>query len=416
MPRVQSLNKPADLKRVVYVVSLFPSISETFIVREIAALVERGVDVRIISLKKPSDGLLQTDSAALLERAVHPRPLPSAISNTLGALFANPRAVLRAFGLVLADSWKQPVVALKSVASLFRALQHVPWLREFNPQLIHAHWATYPSTAAWALGCVLDRPFSFTSHAHDIFIENQLLGHKIRESALAVTISQHNVEWLTARATPVAAQKLKVIHCGVDMERSPWHAEPRQPLMMLAVGRLDPVKGFGTLVDALALLKARGVDVQCRLVGSGPLEQELKQRARDRGVAGMLDFVGAQPQEQIRAWMSEAAVFVLPSQVADDGNRDGIPVALMEAMASGCPVISTRVSGIPELIEHDQDGLLVEQRNPAALADAVQRLLEDEPLRQRLAVRARRRIENEFDSRKEASRLHDLMAGVTDVA
>jgi len=410
------MSQPADLKRIVYVVSLFPSLSETFIVREINALIERGVDVRIISLKKPSRELLQTDSAALLDRVRHPQAWVPALRDSWRAFRLNPRAVLRATALILADSWRRPDVALKSLATLFRALQQVPWLQDFDPQLIHAHWATYPSTAAWALGCVLDRPFSFTCHAHDIFIEKQLLARKIREAALAVTISRHNVDWLCTHATPMAEHKLKVIHCGVDMAHAPWQAQHRDARMMLAVGRLDPVKGFETLIDAVALLQERGIELDCRLVGSGPLDPQLRRRAEERGVASRIEFSGAQTQERIRCWMSTATLFVLPSQVAADGNRDGIPVALMEAMASGCPVISTRVSGIPELIQDDEDGMLVEQRDPAALADAIERLLESSALRERLATRARVRIETEFDSRKEAGRLHQLMREAVDVA
>jgi glycosyltransferase involved in cell wall biosynthesis len=126
----------------------------------------------------------------------------------------------------------------------------------------------------------------------------------------------------------------------------------------------------------------------------------------------MIDFAGAQTQEVVRGSMNSATLFVLPSQVAEDGNRDGIPVALMEAMASGCPVVSTRVSGIPELIEDSRDGILVSERDPAALADAIQRLLEEPELRTRLAARARVRIEHAFDARKEATRLHGYMTEV----
>ncbi|MGH8075720.1 MAG: glycosyltransferase family 4 protein [Lysobacter sp.] len=405
--------EPPALKRIVYVVSLFPSLSETFIVREINTLIERGVDVQIISLKKPSKDLLQTDAATLLDRAHHPKAPARALVDVLRAFRLNPRAVLRALALILTDSWRRPDVALKSVVTLFRALEHVSWLQRFDPQLIHAHWATYPSTAAWALGCVLGRPFSFTCHAHDIFIEKQLLARKISEAALAVTISRHNVDWLCTHATPMAEHKLKVVHCGVDMERAPWQPFHRDPRTMLAVGRLDPVKGFETLIDAIALLQERGIELDCRLVGSGPMDPMLRRRAVERGVASRIEFTGPQTQERIRSWMSTATLFVLPSQVAADGNRDGIPVALMEAMASGCPVVSTRVSGIPELIEDDQDGVLVEQRDPAALADAIARLLESDDLRQRLATGARTRIENEFDARKEAGRLHELMAEAT---
>ncbi|KAF1710003.1 hypothetical protein CSC70_10035 [Pseudoxanthomonas kalamensis DSM 18571] len=406
------MNSQPPLQRVVYIVSLFPCWSETFIVREINALVENGVDVRIISLKSPSESLVQADATALMDRVRHPKTLWSVFAGLVSAFLRSPGQTLSTFATIIAGNWRKPVVLGKSLAAWARGLEHVDWLRDFDPQVIHAHWATYPSTAAWTLSRVLCRPFSFTSHAHDIFIERQLIARKIEDAALAVTISRFNVGWLSERETPLADKKLKIIHCGVDLERNPWNPDGREPGQILAVGRLDPIKGFATLIEALALLRERGIDFHCHLLGSGPLEGELRQLARQRGVGEHVEFAGAQPQDVVRSWMTQASMFVLPSEVAEDGNRDGIPVALMEAMATGCPVISTRVSGIPELIEDGAQGLLVEERQPRALADAMQRLLADAALSTRIVDAARVKIESEFDARKEARRLQKHMEAI----
>ena len=414
-PREQPTHAPPALQRAVYIVSLFPSWSETFIVREVGTLIDSGVDVRIISLKRPSQDLVQSDAAVLLDRVRHPGTVLHSLGGTLAILARNPRSVVGSFATVIAQLWRQPVVLLKSLFALLRGLEQAAWLREFDPQVIHSHWATYPSTAAWALGRALDKPFSFTCHAHDIFVEHQMLARKIEDAALAVTISRYNVEWLRTHATPLAEHKLKVVHCGVDLDKTSWQPGGREPHSLLAVGRLDPVKGFASLIQALALLHKRGLPFDCRIVGSGPLEAELRRLADDLGVSNRIEFSGAQPQAMVRAWMNSATLFVLPSEVAADGNRDGIPVALMEAMASGCPVISTRVSGIPELIEDDLQGLLVDEREPVALADALQRLLEDASLRERLALAARRHVEREFDARTEATRLRGFMEQLVDV-
>lgn len=400
---------PAPLRRVVYVVSLFPCWSETFIVREIQALVDDGIDVRILSLKPPSESLVHADAAALLERVRHPRTGMAAAMAFLRTGLRHPLAVAGTVADVVADSWRRPRAMFKSLAALARGFEHARWLREFDPDFIHAHWATYPSTVAWALGRVLGKPFGFTCHAHDIFVERQLLARKLDEAALAVTISDYNTRWLQTHAVPEAAQKLKVVHCGVDLAQVPWRPDSRKAGSILAVGRLHPVKGFDTLVDALALLHQRGTDFNCRIVGAGQLEGALRERTRRMGVSGRIEFTGAQAQDVVRRWMDEATVFALPSQVTDDGDRDGIPVVLMEAMASGCAVVSTRVSGIPELIDDGIDGLLVEPRDPVALADALERLLGDDDLRRRLASSARRRIETHFDARKEAARLRGHM-------
>lgn len=405
-----SMQKP-PLKRALYVVSQFPCLSETFIVREIRALIAQGVDVRILSLKPPSRDPVQHESAILMDRVRHPHPLRTGV-NTLRVLVRHPVKVVQALTTVVADTWRQPKVMVKSVGAVLRGLSHVPWLRRFSPQLIHAHWATYPATVAWVLSRVLDRPFGFTCHAHDIFVERQMLARKIEDAALAVTISRFNIAWLNSHATPTAERKLKVVHCGVDLGKNPWRPGGRSMATILAVGRLDPIKGFETLIRALGALRRRGVRFDCRLIGSGPLDGELRDLAAKCGVADQISFAGAQPQEVVRDSMDAATLFVLPSQVTVDGNRDGIPVALMEAMASGCPVISTRVSGIPELIEDRHDGLLVSERDPEALADAIQQLLEEPELRARLAARARARIEHGFDANKEATRLHGYMKEV----
>lgn len=407
---------PAPLRRVVYVVSLFPCWSETFIVREIDALIESGVDVRIVSLKPPSETLVQRDADALLERVRHPGSWLAAIAALLATAACRPLVLARILTHILADGWRTPVVALKSLAALLRALEQVAWLRDYDPDLIHAHWASYPSTAAWALARLLDKPFGFTCHAHDIFIECQLLARKIDEAAVAVTISRYNIDWLQANVTANATQRLKVVHCGVDMLDVPWQPDGRDSCRILAVGRLDPIKGFDVLVDALARLQRSGVDFSCRLVGSGPLDAALREQARRLGVADRIEFAGAQPQDVVRGWMREATLFVLPSQIAGDGNRDGIPVALMEAMASGCAVLSTHVSGIPELVEDGIGGLLVGARDAEALAEALQRLLHDGEMRLRLATHARKRIENDFDSRTEAARLRGHMQEAMHVA
>lgn len=407
---------PPPLRRVVYVVSLFPCWSETFIVREIGALVASGVDVRILSLKHPSEDLVHADAAALLDRVHHPRPLAATLAAFLAATMRQPRVMAGILLRILADGWRSPRVLSRSLVALLRGVGHIGWLRGFEPDLVHAHWATYPSTVAWALGRLFGRPFGFTCHAHDIFTERQLLLRKIEEAALAVTISRYNVEWLRTHVAGDAARRLQVVHCGVDMHNAPWEPEGRDEGLILAVGRLDPIKGFDTLVDALGLLRERGVDARCRLVGSGPLEGELRARAAGLGLGGVIEFAGAQPQDVLRRWMREAAVFTLPSRVAADGNRDGIPVALMEAMASGCATVSTRVSGIPELIEDGIGGLLVEPGDAGALADALQRLLADAALRRRLATGARARIEEQFDAEKEALRLRAHMQEALHVA
>jgi glycosyltransferase involved in cell wall biosynthesis len=404
-------------RRVLYVVSLFPCWSETFIVREIRALIEDGVDVRILSLKPASETLIQADAESLLARVRYPRRLPLGLWNAFRELLRNPVDVLGTATIIVAETWRRPAVLGKSLMAMLRGLEHLPWLREFAPELIHAHWATYPSTAAWALGRITGRPFGFTSHAHDIFVNQQLLSRKLADSALAVTISRHNVEWFNRNVSRTAPTKLEVVHCGVDLDHIDWRRDGRADDLILSVGRLDPIKGFDTLIGALAQLRMGGARFRCRIIGDGPLRGSLEALVRTHGLHDCVELAGAQPQNVVRSALEEATLFVLPCQVAPNGGRDGIPVALMEAMAAGCAVVSCPVSGIPELIDDDEHGLLVPERDPAALAAGLKRLLDDAQLRERLSAAARGRVEREFDARKEARRLVALMGkAVADVA
>jgi glycosyltransferase involved in cell wall biosynthesis len=401
------LRKP----RVLYIVSLFPCWSETFIVRELTTLIAAGADVQILSLKAPYEKLVQADAEKLLPRVRHPLPPAQAMIERAKAIALHPW-ILATAAVRIAARIQRPIDKAKSLEALLRGLEHLSWIREFDPDVIHAHWATFPSTVAWALAKILDKPFGFTCHAHDIFVNDHLLREKIESAKVAVTISRFNVEYLAEKATPKAREKLNIVHCGVDLTTIPFRADGREPGQIMAVGRLDPIKGFDVLIDALGELAQNGRRVRARIIGEGPLEATMKASIARYGLSDMVEMTGALPQPEVRKSLYASSIFALPSVVTPAGDRDGIPVSLMEAMAAGTPSVSTRVSGIPELIGHEREGLLVPERDPKALAAALARLLDDPALGARLAQAARVKVESEFDAAKEARKLLDLFAHV----
>jgi glycosyltransferase involved in cell wall biosynthesis len=396
--------------RVLYVVSLFPCWSETFIVREIAELIAAGVDVRILSLKAPSERLVQPDAERMMPRVRYPLSPPRATVARMRAFASHPRTLTRTLARIAVRMAEKPKDAAKTMEALGRGIEHLEWIRDFDPDLIHAHWGTYPSTVAWALTRVLGKPFGMTCHAHDIFANDHLLKEKIEAAAVPVTISRFNVEYLSEHATPLARERLHVIHCGVDLPTLPFRKEGREPGTLVAVGRLDPIKGFDVLVDALGELAREGRTVRCRIIGQGPLEGALRASIARHRLEGAVELLGALPQPRVREELYRAAICVLPSVVTPSGDRDGIPVSLMEAMAAGTPVVSTTVSGIPELIEDGVEGLLVPERDPSALARALARLLDEPALGDRLGIAARRKVETHFDAAREARKLLELFA------
>jgi glycosyltransferase involved in cell wall biosynthesis len=396
--------------RVLYVVSLFPCWSETFIVREIAGLLAAGVDVQILSLRAPFEEFVQPDAERMMPRVRHPlRPAQAAIAR-LRAVGRHPRKAASIAARITRRLANKPVDLAKTLEALARGVEQLDWIRDFDPDIIHAHWGTFPSTVAWALAQLTGKPFGFTCHAHDIFVNNQLLKEKIESARVAVTISRYNARWLTENVTPIASARLKIVHCGVELGTIPFREGGREEASILAVGRLDPIKGFDVLVDALGILAREGRRVRCRIIGSGPLEGELRARIEREGLTGAVELAGAMPQEKVRAALYAASVFVLPSVVTKTGDRDGIPVSLMEAMAAGTPVVSTRVSGIPELVEDEREGLLVAERDAPALARALGRLLDEPAFGARMAHAARAKVEKDFDAGREARKMLDLFA------
>jgi colanic acid/amylovoran biosynthesis glycosyltransferase len=406
-------SEPRPRFRVLYIVSLFPCWSETFIVREIEELLARGVDVRIFSLKASQEKLVQSDARALEKYTSYPAGFIQNLFGALRAIWRDPIANFRMLAQIATDGGMTLPSRLKSLVVWWRVVGAVRWLEAWQPDLIHAHWATYPSTGAMMLSRILKIPFSFTAHAHDIFLEKHLLKEKLSAARFAVTISEYNRRLLLG-LQPAAREKLHVIHCGIKPDELTYQEEGRDPSLLLAVGRLDEIKGFPTLVEACARLRERGLRFRCEIIGEGPLRQQLQNAIDTNGLGSEVRLCGAMPHEEVRARLYRAAVFVLPSVVTMHGNMDGIPVALMEAMACGTAVVSTTVSGIPELIEDGVNGYLAPPRDARALAERLASLLEDPGKRNAFARVARERVEQQFSVVAETGKLQQLFIASLD--
>jgi len=401
--------------RVAYLVSRFPKVSETFIVDEILALEGQGADVCVYTLARGNETFTHSDARGLATRSVW-LPIPSA--RWAGAfghwVLRRPRVLAALWGQTLARHIASPRALVRAVVALAHAMVFAMQMRREGIEHVHAHWATHTALAAWAIRRLAGISYSFTAHADDIFVRRPMLAEKVREAEFVVTISEYNRRFLAERLGSWASDKVQIVHCGVETEA--FSAVPPAPadgpFRIASVARLEAKKGHRHLLDACFELSRRGVDYRCLLLGEGAERSALEGQIRRLGLGDPVQLLGAQPRERVREVLAAAHVVALPCVVLESGRADGIPVALMEALAMQRPVVSSAVSGVPELVEHDRTGLLIEPGDPRAFADALERLRSDPALAARLAAAGRERVLAEFDVQRNAERLHELFATV----
>lgn len=431
-----------------YVLKGYPRLSEIFITSELHRVESLGVPVELFVLKAADETVHHPVVQRV--RAV-PQYLPQTTSLSsapvLGWVRRNagqflpalgrvlrrrPVATGQAAGMALAQSyrsrkgrWSWRKIYLKEFLLAVELADRLLDPRRGTPsgpppvRHLHAHFAHGTTTVTWLASRITGIPFSFTGHAKDIYSENLnpagLLARKLRAAEFAVTCTGANVEHLRA-VCPQADVRLVYHGLNADVERLSRTLgpamRPERPLL-LAVGRLVHKKGLDTFVDACALLRDRGVEFEALVVGEpGEAEPLVRQRIEATGLADRLRVTGALTQDQLVEQYRRSTVFALPCRVMDDGDRDGIPNVLMEALVCGLPVVTTPISGIPELVEDGVTGLFVPPDDAPALADALGRLLADPALAVRLAEQGRRTVLTRFDADAMAHRMVDLLGGV----
>ena len=387
----------AEPHRIGYVAKVYPRFSETFVVNELLAHERAGCDLEVFSLRPPEGGRFHASVAEV--RA--------------------PITYVPSHGIKAADLWGllrgqdiAPVRDHDDARDVFQAAWLAREARRRGIDHLHAHFANVAAEVARLAARLAGVGWSMTAHAKDIFheeVDPERLGRLLRDARATVTVSEFNARHLR-ELCPEAAPRVHRVYNGLDLAAFAWSSPVARPPRVVAVGRLVEKKGFGVLVEACARLAAAGRPVHCDIVGGGPHQEALAARVEEFGLGAGVRLLGPRTQDEVRERVGGAAVLAAPCIVGADGNRDGMPTVLLEAMALGTPCVSTPVTGIPELVRDGETGLLVAENDPAALAAALERLLEDPPLRERLARAGRELLERSFQADRSAARVRELWA------
>jgi glycosyltransferase involved in cell wall biosynthesis len=401
------------MKKVAYILERFPALSETFVLNEVLELERQGANLEIISITKQKDSIIHQDFFKLKTKTHYLRP-------RLVRYFL-------AFAAFLYFLLIRPEVTVKSLIKTLTRIRDVGLFRRIKHFLLacliafglyrrsidhlHTHFARGSAFIVMIIHWLLDIPYSFTAHAADIFVDPKSIPLKIHEASFVATISDFNKNYFKDHfeIPQKDLEKIYIIRCGIDLEKfKPRNLPKEGEPLILTVARLVEKKGHRYLLEALARLKKQGADFAAVLVGGGPLKEPLEQLAEDLNILDRITFAGVLEHEKVRKLLDEAFVFVLPCVEGKDKNKDGIPVALMEAMAMEIPVITTPLSGNPELIDNEVNGLLVPEKDVGELNKALHRIISDRKFSIRLGENARKKIKAEFELSDNVSKLKKL--------
>ncbi len=412
------INQSVASPKMGIIISMFPELHETFILRELVALERRGLEFEIFSLQYPRDPITIDDAIRLSEERTHYAALfgAKAMLAFVKALGKNPLKVLSSMAKLCWIGRDRPKDVVKNLAILPLTL-HVHEIGEKSGVTHwHGHWANIPTTACWFLQQIKGETWSAAIHGEDIFSPNRFLKHKLDDAEFAVVCSGYFCNHLQTEIGLKSPNDVHLNYHGLDprvMERS----ETRQfnqrdknvPLKLVSIGRLVPTKGHDVLIKACAQLRSlHGIEFNLQLIGSGPIENELKALAESEGVADAIEFRGGLAFEEVLETLERSDVFCLAPRLMPGHPPDGIPNVIAEAMALRIPVVSTRVSAIPELISNGETGQLVEVGDVDAFAQAIAELGSDSEKAQAISDKGFDKVGQLFDQQANISELIEL--------
>jgi colanic acid/amylovoran biosynthesis glycosyltransferase len=391
------------MPEVAYVFERFTSFGQTFCYREVAELERQGTTVEIYSIRRPAGEPPQEWDPRVVEQVHYvpeEKPLVADVDRILKtkAVSDRVRAAIK--------NWGRQSDFLR----LYQAIYVGVRLQEKGVKHVHAHFAGMAARTVYWINEFFGLPYSFTAHANDIFAPRDFaisLAKLIEGAATVVTVSDYSVRLLQERF-PDSAGKIKRVYNGVDLAGFIPTDFASAPPQIVSIGRLIEKKGFSDLVGACALLRSGGKKFRCAIIGEGPLEDSLRSQIKTSGLTDYVELTGPQTQGEIATRLAHAAIFALPCTREPDGGMDNLPTVIMEAMGAALPVISTPLAGIPEMVQDGVNGVLVPDRDPSAVAAALERLLNDPQEARRLGERGRQIAREKFSIEESARKLREI--------
>ncbi len=433
-----SVLRRSEPLNVAYIMSRFPKLTETFVLFEMLALERQGAHIEVFPLLRARNTTTHPEGASVWKKLVElfRRPEPKAVMHPEAEAFVvrahfaplfnaaialsqlyyllwRPRAYFGALWTLMRANWGSTNFLLGGLAVFPKSVHFARQMERMEIKHIHAHFASHPAATAYVIHRLTGIPYSFTAHGADIQVDQHMLREKVALAKCVISISQDNCRLIEQVCGDESSEHVKIVRCGVDTSFFRGTDQARQKtektaLRIVCTGTLYEVKGQKYLIEACQLLRERNVPVQCQFVGDGPMLEQLQRQVAAADLDKQVQFLGQQTRQEIAKLLQFADVLVAPSVPTAEGRREGIPVVLMEAMASGLPVVASNISGIPELVEHEHTGLLVPPRDPSALADALARLSRDNEERIALGRAGRKRVLDQFDLDKNSRRLLNL--------
>ena len=387
-----------------YLFERFPSFGQTFCYREVAEVYRQGVAPPIFSIRNPKGEPAQDWDARIVKR-VHYLPEEKELLEEVQR--ASKRRRLTPVIIAALDEWGRRTDFLRLYQAVYVGLR----LQELGIHHVHAHFAGMAARTAFWVAKFFPVTFSFTAHANDIFAPRNFeigLDKLVSAARVIITETDYSEKFLRERF-PERADRIRRIYNGLNLGEFGRANFSSDPPLIVAIGRLIAKKGFANLIRACALLVEHGRSFRCEIFGEGPLENQLRGQIEESGLKELVQLPGAKPQHEIRKCLARARVFVMPSVPEAEGGMDNLPTVIMEAMATALPVVSTRIGGIPEMVVESETGFLVEPDDVVALAGAIEEVINDRSLGQKLGQAGYQRAEKLFSIEKNVRELGKLL-------